>query len=599
MTKQNIQPFRFTILSLSIICVAIAAFQMYYLPLWSWWILGLILGSWITWLMLALPFYTKPEKGLRWFLLSTLSGFLFAGGFPISPLTPLMFVAFVPLMVVVEEILQSNEANKKRLVMRYAYNTFVFWNVLSTFWVGNAGLIPGLIANFLNSFFMCFPILAYYVTKKRVSENLSFLALISYWFTWEWVHLNWDLSWAWLTIGNAFANQTDWIQWYEYTGVFGGGLWILILNILIYKILKTNAFSLKNIFLPYKKYWSAVVLLFGAPIIFSFYLKILSIEIKSPSQNIVALQANYEPHYEKFEVPDDVQLQRYMQLAKENITKNTDYLILPETIFGTYDIDELKNYQTIRAFQTLADSFPNLHIVSGFDLMQYVAPSENPPTSVRKRGNRFYEIYNGALQIAHNQQDIAVYKKGKFVPGAEILPFSFLFKGLQPLFKKMGGTVEGLGKQAECSLFWNENGVGIAPVICYESIYGDYCGDYVRHGAQALFIMTNDGWWDDTPGYEQHLAFARLRAIELRRYVVRSANTGSCAIIDKLGDVSETTDYNKVTAIKGRISLNKKITFYAQYGDYIAKIAIFTAILLGIFTFYKKIQQILSTKNAD
>lgn len=564
---------------------------MYTLPLWSWWSFGLILGSWVTWLMLALPFYTKFEKGLRWFSLSTLSGFLLAGGFPVSPFTPLMFVAFVPLMVVLEEILQSNEPNKKRLVMRYSYNTFVLWNVLSTFWVGNAGLIPGLIANFLNSFFMCLPILAYFITKKRLGENIGFIALVCYWFTWEWVHLNWDLSWAWLTIGNAFANQTDWIQWYEYTGVFGGGLWILLLNILIYKILKINAFSLKNVFFPYKKQWFVIISLFIVPIAFSLYLKeIVQFTERYTNKNveIVALQANYEPHYEKFEVSDELQLERYLQLAKANVTPNTQYLILPETAFGTYDIDDLASYKPVIAFRMLADTFPDLHIISGFDLVQTVVSSENPPISVRRRGSRFYEIYNGAAQITHNQPIIPIYKKGKFVPGAEILPFSFLFKGLQPLFKKMGGTVEGLGTQAERSLFWNGNGVGIAPVICYESIYGDYCGDYVRHGAQALFIMTNDGWWDDTPGYKQHLAFARLRAIELRKSVVRAANTGSCAIIDNLGNVEQVTDYNKITAIKGQIVFNSSVTFYAKYGDLIAKIAVFVAILLGIFTFYKK-----------
>jgi apolipoprotein N-acyltransferase len=563
---------------------------MYNLPLWSWWSLGLILGGWFTWLMLALPLYIKFEKGLRWFLLSTFSGFLLAVGFPISPLTPLMFVAFIPLMILLEEILQSDEPNKKRLVLRYSYNTFVLWNILSTFWVGNAGLIPGLIANFLNAFFMCLPIVAYFITKKRLGENIGFLALICYWFTWEWVHLNWDLSWAWLTIGNAFANQINWIQWYEYTGVFGGGFWILLLNILMYKILKINKFSFKNIFIPYKKQWLFVAALLVIPIVFSLYLKeINQYALSKTGAEIVALQANYEPHYEKFEVSDDLQLERYLQLAKANITQNTDYLILPETAFGTYDIDELEEYKPVKAFKLLADSFPNLHIISGFDLVQTVVPAENPPISVRHSGNRFYEIYNGAVQIAHNQSLIPIYKKGKFVPGAEILPFSFLFKGLQPLFKKMGGTVEGLGTQAERSLFWNEKGVGIAPVICYESIYGDYCGDYVRHGAQALFIMTNDGWWDDTPGYKQHLAFARLRAIELRKYVVRAANTGSCAVIDDLGNVEQMTDYNKVTAIKGRILLNTHITFYAKYGDFIAKIAIFIAILLGIFTFYKKI----------
>jgi len=69
----------------------------------------------------------------------------------------------------------------------------------------------------------------------------------------------------------------------------------------------------------------------------------------------------------------------------------------------------------------------------------------------------------------------------------------------------------------------------IAPIICYESVFGEFVTDYVKKGAQALFIITNDGWWKNTNGYKQHLYFASLRAIETRRQVVRAANTGvSC-----------------------------------------------------------------------
>lgn len=99
---------------------------------------------------------------------------------------------------------------------------------------------------------------------------------------------------------------------------------------------------------------------------------------------------------------------------------------------------------------------------------------------------------------------------------------------------KLGGSVQGLGRQRERSVF-ESGSTKIAPVICYESIYGNYIGDYIRNGAEAIFIMTNDGWWDDTPGYHQHLAYGILRAIEFRKPIARSANTGISCFVDAKG----------------------------------------------------------------
>ncbi len=586
------QKLRFSLLAIAFFGIALSAWKMYQLPLWSWWILLLLTSAWSFWLLAAHRLYTKPEKGWRWLGLSTLSGFLLSAGFPVSPLTPLMFIAFVPLLILIDEILASDESIKKRLLMRYGYNTFVWWNVLVTFWVGNAGFIPGLIANFLNSFFMSLPILAYFICKERffIHKNqyfLSFLCFTSFWFSWEHLHLSWDLSWPWLTLGNAFAEKTDWIQWYEFTGVFGGGLWILVVNFLVYACfnLEKSAFDFFN-----KKQLTFVALTLFVPIGFSFLIKnSRKNEISDrKSVEIVALQPNYEPHYEKFEVPDADQLRRFLTLSNQNITKNTDYLIFPETSFGLFDADHLESYEPIQAFQALADSFPKLHIVSGFDMFRLYPSGDNLPPTVRQRGNRNIEIYNAATQIVHNQQNMPIYKKSKLVPGAEILPFYKYLSFLKPLFKRFGGTVEGLGGQSERNLLWNADGIGIAPVICYESIYGDYCADYVRHGAKAMFVMTNDGWWDDTPGYRQHLDFARLRAVEFRLPVVRSANTGSSAVINRLGEVEMATEYGIATAVKSKIILGKDMTFYARYGDILPKIALIISLLFVVFVFLQK-----------
>jgi apolipoprotein N-acyltransferase len=126
--------------------------------------------------------------------------------------------------------------------------------------------------------------------------------------------------------------------------------------------------------------------------------------------------------------------------------------------------------------------------------------------------------------------------------------------------------------------------ISIAPIICYESIYGDFVRRQVQQGAQVLCILTNDGWWGDTPGYKQHFSFARLRAIETRRWVLRSANTGSSGSIDPSGKVIKKTPYWVKSAFTQQVQLRSGQTFYTKYGDWLAGISV-SWILLSFSTF--------------
>jgi apolipoprotein N-acyltransferase len=139
----------------------------------------------------------------------------------------------------------------------------------------------------------------------------------------------------------------------------------------------------------------------------------------------------------------------------------------------------------------------------------------------------------------------------------------------------LGGTSGGLGKDKEPSNFTDVNKVQYAPVICYESVFGEYVTDYVKKGANVICIITNDAWWGNTAGYKQHFEYAKLRAIENRRYVARSANTGISGFIDDEGKTIQKTKWNEEIAINGKVKVNYEITFYTKYGDCIAYMAAF------------------------
>lgn len=570
------------------ILFAVIGFVMSRKPLWGWLPLPFLSLFWLLILLLRLKKYQ-----IHRLLLSMLSGILLTLGFPNSPFTPLMFIGFVPLLLVEKDIFDSG--NKDNF-LKYAYNAFVIWNIGSTWWVSNAGLAAGMIANFLNAFFMSIPLWLFH-NSRSILKGWHYTAFVIYWLAFEYVHLNWEITWSWLTLGNAFAQYPSWVQWYEYTGVFGGSLWILLMNILalgIWNKYKSSASS--------TLYSSSLVKNFG--IFFLLFLIPLSISllIHHPTTDsvayksdltakVVVVQPNYEPHYEKFVVPDNIQLQKYLRLSAEKVDSTTDYLVFPETSFDFRHVEGFNDFPIVQELKKYVNQYPRLHLITGIDALKVYASyvSEKPKgleSSVREHENgdgsfTYYEAYNAATQLSAGVDSLPLYKKSKLVPGAEILPYGFLFGWLKPLFRKFGGTTSGFGAQKERSAFVNKNGkIAIAPMICYESVFGDFSRGYVHAGANAFFVVTNDGWWDDTPGYKQHLKFACLRAIECRRAVVRSANTGSSSFINQWGYIEQATPYAVDAVISGSIQLNNNTTFYVKVGDIIGQIASYLGLSL-------------------
>ena len=209
-------------------------------------------------------------------------------------------------------------------------------------------------------------------------------------------------------------------------------------------------------------------------------------------------------------------------------------------------------------------------------------PDSNKRTVTARKFTRqdgYYDSYNTAMQL---EQDgtILLHHKSKLVPGVEKMPYPGVFKHLESFAIDLGGISGSLGVQDTPTVFNNksDNRV-VAPVICYESIYGDYLSKYMQQGASLIFIITNDGWWSDTPGYRQHLKYGTLRAIEFRRSIARSANTGISCFINQRGDILQPTKWWTPIAIKGVINANSNKTIYSQLGDITGTIASVCAVI--------------------
>ncbi len=520
-------------------------------------------------------------------LFSLLSGLLLAFSWPaIGDLTIVIGYALFPLLMVEDKLSTQNHSGFK--VFANAYLTFFTFNLITTWWIYFASDWGAAMAIICNSLFMAIVFWLFHQTKKKVGRKEGYISLIIYWLAFEYIHLNWELSWPWLTLGNVFSNEPNLIQWYEYTGVLGGSLFILVLNLLFFKAFKEIQVKSR---LNYKYLIAFVLLIAGA---FSFSLISNAGEETGEELEIVIIQPNIDPYYDKFQgISESDQIDLMISQTRSAVTESTDLVILPETAFPQpfweHDLDYM--YGT-EEFRKIIEEFPKLRVITGIlSSKLYLEGDELSSTAKKLPGEGYYDNYNAAMQL-DSSEIIAIHRKSKLVLGAEKIPFIQYIPWMKKLSVGLGGTTGRYGTQEKPTIFFNQNNEqGVGPIICYESIYGEYVNQYSEMGANLYVIITNDGWWANSPGYHQHLAYARLRAIEGRRTIVRSANTGISAIINSRGEIVEQTNWWEQAVLKATVKMNNRQTFYVKYGDYIGRIAAFVSLLLILLTLVKSLNK--------
>jgi len=506
-------------------------------------------------------------------LLSLLSGLLLYAAWPMSPLTPLIFVAWVPLLW-----LQERGLSGKRF-FGWTYLSMLTWNATTTWWIWNASPPGAAGAIVANSLLMCLPFAAGYFVKRRMGDRAGHIALVAFWLSFEYFHLrDWGLSWPWLTLGNVFAGHTGWVQWYAFTGVSGGGCWILVTNILVFQMLATKKWRVYS-------GWLAAVLLVPIGISIGLsarerHLAELPAEAGTPARNIVIVQPNIDPYKKLSTGSFDAMLQKLIRISESGLDSNTTLLIWPETaLYMENHINEenMKGNYFLNPLWDFLRRHPHISLLTGVESYRMYKNGQQTTTARKVEGDLYVDDYNAAM-VLDSTGPLAIYHKTMLVPGVETLP-PFLHI-LDSWFEKFGGTSSGYTGQTARTVLPAAGQYHIAPAVCYESIYGEFMSRYVRNGADLIAVITNDGWWGNTPGYRQHENYARLRCIETRRWLVRSANTGVSCVIDPLGNIVELRSWDTEAFIRRTVPVESGLTFYVAFGDLVSWLAIAITILI-------------------
>ena len=530
----------------------------------------------------------KKENMLIWGLV-VLFALMMSVPFIIPHTGLIALLGLLPLLAM-ERI--ADQLGKKRIWI-YHYCAFVLWNTLTTFWVCNATVGGGIFAILANSLQMSLVFGLFRLSKKKFSGALPYIFLAVTWIAWERFYFDAEISWPWLVLGNSFARTTWAIQWYEITGTLGGSLWIWATNLSIFGLM--TSLSDGSFF-----YWNnkakaaaftGIIVLFIAPLLISSSIgSKYEDSMKQSAENleILIVQPNIDP-YNKFQAMTQDQQNALLEsqivpaLSDRFADSTTSPLLVvaPETFTNDIICGQYDRSRTWRRFTGFLSHYPGVNMLFGASSYDYFESQAKPSHTARHLSDgRWVESHNSALMIDGTART-EIFHKSKLVVAVEMTPYPAIFCKIDDL---LGGVMGRCIGQDEITLL-NVQGtdgqiIPIGSAVCYESVYGEYYTDYIRKGAKAMAIITNDAWWGDTPGYRQHLSYASLRAIETRRAIARCANTGISAIISPSGRIFQPTPWWEAAVIKGRIPLRDDITFFVSHGDITGRVCTFLFLML-------------------
>lgn len=543
-------------------------------------------------------------------LWASLCGLLWALAWPaVGGLTFLAFIAWLPLLHA-ERLHDKRLAGRKRAFTPYALLAVFIWNAACSWWFFEVSepmgtrLVSGLAPMTLNSLFMLVPWWLKRVTRRIAGANISALAFIAYWLAFERLHHDWDLQWPWFSIGNVFGTRPAWVQWYEFTGMLGGSAWVLLITMFldraIVRRIRDRRTAVANA--------SVAFGLLVVPLIGSYYRFHTISTAGVRAIEVVVVQPNIDPYTQKFGGMDPLQqLDRMLALADSVMTDSTALVVMPETALqetATLDlsgegpiykglwengIDAARSTIRLRSFQR---SHRRVTLLTGMSSDTLYGSEEEAPAFARPLfreeglppgAQRWYTSYNAALFLPA-EGPVEIYHKSKLVAGVELMPFEGVLGHLADLSIDLGGVSGSLGMQDDREVLVDDSdSLRLVPAICYESVFGEHVAAHVLNGGNLIAVITNDAWWGDSPGYRQHLTYSSIRAIETRREVVRSANTGISCFVDRRGTIHQASSWWVPTALRRTVQLHEDITFFVQHGDLIGRLAVSLSGLLFVY----------------
>ena len=538
-------------------------------------------------------------------LLYIITGLSLAASFPPINIYTLYFMGIALLIYTVH-----NSENFKQVFLR-SYFAFLAFEMAAVSWISLSGLregadkfliAGGFITMVIHSALLTLPLVLYYYTRKRLGAYLKSATVFTLPFIWvtiEYLYALPEVSFPWVTAGNAFTTALHKIQFIEITGVYGISFWALNIGCLLFMIIEKASVSKDSLPMFFKRkeviYISIIIIvLFFLPDIYSITTKSYSKYNEDKSEGklrISIVQPNVNP-WKKWGSKQNELVREYVELLRitDTASVKSDLIIFPETATPFY---LLNDYYTDKydLIKNTIDSIKTPLLIGTPDLVYYNdSILAKPDSKINKTSGQKYDSFNSAVLIKPDEERVShqKYAKNKLVIASERMPYQERIPFFRDIIRWSVGissfqvgwdtTIFQLGDKAEFNT-----------AICYETIYPEYFAAFAAKGSQFSVIITNDGWWGKLFGTHQHKQFAVLRAIENRRWIARCGNTGISCFIDSYGNIYDETEINQKAIISGDIGLSRSITFYTRNPYLFPDILLIMTILIFIAAITERI----------
>jgi apolipoprotein N-acyltransferase len=474
----------------------------------------------------------------------------------------LVFIGFVPLL---NQLFKSLAGFRQAFILSYLY--ILAWQIGSTFWLFKTNMLNVALLNVMNSIIPALIIAGASQLKRRYQDRVTaYIAILAAWLIMESMQHRGDLAFPLLTLGNALGDWPMLIQWYEYTGVLGGTVWIWSVNFLF-----TEAY----IHYASNKNLKARLIAIGAstcilPIVASSF--IYQYDNKAhETVEIVSIHPHLDCYTEKYQMPVDSIIDHYLTLSNPLLTERVDFLVWPET--AVPDGGWLETIKQDPLWQRVEDSlsrFPKLNLITGavmYDLVRGNSEKHLPLVRFQEHSGLFYKTHNAAIQLRKGSPP-QIRAKQKLVAFEETLPYPNILGFLDGLIPSLGDFAFSSFPDIN-AVFSNADGVRATPLICYETAFGSATAQYARNGAGLLMVLLNEGWYRNRFGARQFMRMSQIRAIECRRSVARSSNYGVSGFIDPWGKVVSATAASAPLALKANLPIVKRQTFFVKHNEWL------------------------------
>ncbi len=519
--------------------------------------------------------------------LALLSSILLSLSFPPFKTGFFAYFGLVPILIFINRVKNYLE------LLRYTYLSMLLFHSFTLFWIGgwtsktDPFMMIGSVALILvHPVFYWIPFIIFYFIKKHLGGKTALFVFPFLWNALEYLRSIDETAFPWLTLGNTQSYYLPIIQITSIIGVYGLSFLIVLFNVLLYTAYKN--FRYESFRFTLNKLAIIVIILVSLFIYGKVNLNDAIYDGKKIRIGVV--QPDFDP-WEKWEDEVNPQLDVYLKLSDSAAQKGAELIVWPESALPVYLLSG--NYpDEVRQIKSFCRE-KNVAIVTGLPLVHFHFSKENAKkdSKISRDSSYYYDTYNGVVLFLPDSDLIQEYGKMNLVPFAERAPYLRYLPFLGDLIKWSVGISNWSVWDSQTVFNYkvrDGDTAKFSAVVCYESIFPSFNAEFVKLGAQFLIVVTNDSWYGKLAGPYQHKQYAVFRAVENRRWIVRSANGGISCIIDPYGKTIYETNLFERTYFVGDVYLNNDLTYYVQYRDIICYASLILSGLFLLMSLFKK-----------